>query len=184
MIKIIYFTSLILCLFLLAHPVASRTKKEWKTRVIYQLLTDRFARSDGDKSECDLHKYCGGDFKGIMENLDYITGMGFNAIWISPVLKNTPDSYHGYHMTDLEKININFGTAEELKELIKFCHDRDVWVMVDVVANHVGPVGLDYSEINPFNEESHYHKPCDIHMEDFQTNQWVVEVFNHLIIEL
>ena len=45
----------------------------WKQRTVYQLLTDRYSRSNGDKSSCnDLHNYCGGTFKGIQDNLDYI----------------------------------------------------------------------------------------------------------------
>jgi len=51
---------------LLAAAVNSRTTEEWKSRTVYQLLTDRFARSDGSTQKCtDLHNYCGGTFKGI-----------------------------------------------------------------------------------------------------------------------
>ena len=50
---------------LLATSALSRTTEEWKKRSVYQLLTDRFWRSNGDTSLCDLHNYCGGDFKGI-----------------------------------------------------------------------------------------------------------------------
>lgn len=42
------------------------------------------------------------------------------------------------------------------------CHARDIWVMVDVVANHVGPVGTDYSRVYPFNKSEHYHSNCQI----------------------
>jgi alpha-amylase len=63
------------------------TPEQWKSRTIYQLLTDRFARSDGTKTQCsNLGNYCGGGYKGIMNNLDYISGMGFDAIWISPIV--------------------------------------------------------------------------------------------------
>jgi alpha-amylase len=48
----------------------------------------------------------------------------------------------------------------------------DIWVMVDVVANHVGPVGNDFSQISPFNSPDHYHSNCDI--QDWN-NQWQVE---------
>ncbi len=161
---------------LLCISTSSRTKEEWKTRVIYQLLTDRFAKSDGDTSDCDIRKYCGGTFRGIINNLDYITGMGFNAIWISPIFENTNDSYHGYHMTNLYKINPRFGTEDEFIQLIQACHQRDVWVMVDVVANHIGPVGLNYENIVPFNNPAHYHDYCDINQDDFLHNQYRVEV--------
>ena len=66
---------------------AKHPKEEWISRSVYQLLTDRFAKEDYDFKPCDnLGNYCGGTFNGIKENLDYIAGMGFNAIWISPPL--------------------------------------------------------------------------------------------------
>lgn len=88
--------------------------------------------------------------------------MGFDAIWISPVVENYPGGYHGYWATNWENINPYFGTAQELKDLVAACHSRGMYVMVDVVANHVGPVGTDYSKVYPFNQASHYHNKCDI----------------------
>jgi alpha-amylase len=48
----------------------------------------------------------------------------------------------------------------------------DMWVMVDVVANHIAPVGTDFSKINPLNKAEHYHSDCSIN--DWN-NQWQVE---------
>lgn len=173
--QLIYILVISVTLFSIVHL---RTKEEWKSRVIYQLLTDRFSRTDGSTSSCDLRTYCGGTFRGIMNNLDYITGMGFNAIWISPILENTENSYHGYHMTNLYKINPRFGTEQEFIQMIDACHRNNVWVMVDVVANHIGPVGTDYRNIIPFNNPSHYHDYCIIEQDDFLHNQYRVEVIN------
>ena len=167
---------LMILTFLLLTQILCKSKEEWKTRVIYQLLTDRFARTSGDTSGCDLHNYCGGTYRGIINNLDYITGMGFNAIWISPILENTPGSYHGYHMTNLYNLNSNFGSEQDFIDFVKACHDRDIWVMVDVVANHSGPVGTDYKRVFPFNDASHYHDYCIISNDDFANNQYRVEV--------
>jgi alpha-amylase len=86
--------------------------------------------------------------------------MGFDAIWISPVVDNIDGGYHGYWAANWEKINSNFGSADDLKNLVKECHNRGIWVMVDVVANHVGPVGTDFSRIHPFNKAGHYHSRC------------------------
>lgn len=61
----------------------------WKSRSIYFALTDRVARSSSDTggSSCsNLGNYCGGTFKGLESKLDYIKGMGFDAIWITPVV--------------------------------------------------------------------------------------------------
>jgi alpha-amylase len=170
------FLSILIIITLSINQITSKTKEEWKSRVIYQLLTDRFARTNGDTSGCDLHNYCGGSFRGIINNLDYISGMGFNAIWISPVVENTPGSYHGYHMTNLYTINSNFGSEQDLRDLISACHARDIWIMLDVVANHVGPVGTDYNRVHPFHDAEHYHDVCQINSEDFAKNQARVEV--------
>ena len=156
---------------LLSTSITSKTKDEWKTRSIYQILTDRFARTSSTGS-CTLSQYCGGNYQGIINHLDYIQGMGFNAIWISPIVENYAGSYHGYHLTNLYNFNTNFGTEDDFKNLITQCHNRDIWVMVDVVANHVGPVGTDYSQVYPFNSADHYHDYCDI--TDW-TNQWQIE---------
>lgn len=122
----------------------------WKKRAVYQLVTDRFAKGSGDKSNCNLAAqpyYCGGDFDGIVKNLQYIKNLGFDAIWISPVVDNTDNGFHGYWARNWNKINDHFGGEDGLKRFIKAAHDMDIWVMVDVVANHVGPVGFDYSSI-------------------------------------
>jgi alpha-amylase len=59
-------SSLVLGSALLVAGLASAADANgWKSRAVYQLLTDRFARSNGDTSGCDLHNYCGGDYEGI-----------------------------------------------------------------------------------------------------------------------
>ncbi len=101
-----------LALLVIGLVQMGHTPEEWKARTVYQVLTDRIDSTDGKAgSYCnDLSHYCGGTFKGIQNHLDYIAGMGFDAIWISPIVQNWPGSYHGYHCTDLYKINTNFGS--------------------------------------------------------------------------
>ena len=69
-------------------------------------------------------------------------GMGFDAIWISPMVTNTPNGYHGYWLKDLYGFNPNFGTESDLKALIQDCHSRNMFIMLDVVCNHVGQVDM------------------------------------------
>ena len=96
-------------------------------------MTDRFASESDQSSQCsDLRSYCGGTFNGIAEKLDYIQGLGANAIWISPIPLQTDGGYHGYWQQDITKINPNFGTSDDLKNLINACHQRDIWVMLDM----------------------------------------------------
>lgn len=156
--------------------MAAHSKEEWKSRTIYQVLTDRFAQDSPSTTPChDLHFYCGGTYKGLQANLDYIQEMGFDAIWVSPIVKNTPDGYHGYWVEDLYSLNEEFGTEQDFKDLVTEMHDRNMWIMVDVVANHIGPVGEDYSTIKPFDKQEHYHGTCQISGDDFIHNQWSVE---------
>lgn len=119
---------------------------DWRTRTIYQVLTDRFARSDNSTEECNVvgGQYCGGSWKGIEEKLDYIQGMGFDAIWISPVVAQLPQStidgeaYTAYWAQDLYALNPHFGTEDDLRSLVKAVHSRHMYIMLDVVVNHMG----------------------------------------------
>ena len=156
---------------LLLSTIYCKSKEEWKPRSIYQILTDRFARTS-DTGWCNYSQYCGGNYRGLISKLDYIKGMGFDAIWISPIIENTEGSYHGYHFTNLYNLNYHFGSEDDFKALVSECHNKDIWVMVDVVANHAGPVGTDFGRINPFNRAEHYHDWCEINN---WGNQWEVE---------
>ena len=120
--------SLALCQISLAA-----TPAQWRSRSIYQVLTDRFARTDGSTTApCDTgdRVYCGGSFKGIQTHLNYIQGAGFDAVWISPItaqLKgDTPYgyAYHGYWQQNIYEINSHFGTADDLKSLSDALHSR------------------------------------------------------------
>ena len=173
---------LVVVLLLLALTATAATPRKWAGRSIYQLLTDRFARSDGSTSyACDTNAraYCGGTWKGIVSHLDYIHGMGFTAIWISPITLNlqetTPygQAYHGYWQQNIDALNSNFGTAEDLKTLSSALHDRGMYLMVDVVVNHFGWDGsassVDYSQLTPFNSSSYFHRYCTISQDDYTT---------------
>ena len=98
-----------------------------------QLLTDRFAQDQDPSSPCtDLSTYCGGTFSGIARKLDYIQGLGANAIWISPIPVQTNNGYHGYWQKDIDEVNPHFGSESDLRTLVTECHSRGVWVMLDV----------------------------------------------------
>ncbi|KAI6602090.1 hypothetical protein ACKVWC_010890 [Pyricularia oryzae] len=127
--------------------------------------------SDSGGNSCsDLGQYCGGTFKGLQSKLDYIRGMGFDAIWISPVVENHKGGYHGYWAKDLYAINPKYGTADDLKSLIKAAHDKGFLFMVDVVANHMGNGPISENKPAPLNQESSYHPECKI---DYSNQQSV-----------
>ncbi|KFY16406.1 hypothetical protein V491_05344, partial [Pseudogymnoascus sp. VKM F-3775] len=116
----------------------AKTAAEWRESSIYQVLTDRFATTEGSSPNCSIRDYCGGTWKGIENKLDYIQGMGFDAVWISPVIHNIEDStqwgyaYHGYWGNDPYTLNPHFGTADDLKSLSDALHSRGMSLMIDV----------------------------------------------------
>ncbi|KAF2707853.1 glycoside hydrolase family 13 protein [Pleomassaria siparia CBS 279.74] len=165
-----------------AGVVQAATAEQWRSRSIYQLLTDRFARTDeSTTAPCNVADgdFCGGTWRGIIGQLDYIQDMGFTAIWISPITYNLPErtaygyAYHGYWQQDLYRLNDHFGTADDLKALSQALHDRNMYLMVDVVTNHNGWNGsadtVDYSRFHPFDDAKYYHPYCPITDYDNQT---------------
>ncbi|EAQ92507.1 hypothetical protein CHGG_00742 [Chaetomium globosum CBS 148.51] len=151
-----------------ALPAAS-----WRSQSIYQVVTDRFARTDlSTSAPCDpaAQVYCGGSWRGLIAKLDYIRGMGFTAVWISPVVAQVEveggladgSSYHGYWAKDIWALNAAFGDENDLVELSAELHARDMYLMVDIVTNHMA--------WQP--QASYYHSPCPI---DYDS-QTLVEV--------
>lgn len=118
---------------------------------IYLITPDRFAngnpnndtdstlREKGIDRNNDYARH-GGDITGITASLDYIEEMGFTAIWPSPLLENDMEkqSYHGYAITDLYKVDPRFGTLDEYKNLADEARARGIKLIMDVVSNHCG----------------------------------------------
>ena len=140
---------------------------------LYFVLIDRFARSErtgraDDTDGCTGQGWCGGDLRGILERLDYIQGMGFDCVWISPVVGQPPESedlgpsgtgYHGYWAEDWYAIDRHYGSKEDLKELSAELHERGMCLVLDIVLNHVRPIhsAADVAKVSPFNDTAHYH---------------------------
>ena len=124
---------------------------------MYFLILDRFANDRFLPNGAWNQRYDyrqGGTFKGLTAQLNYLSGLGVKALWLSPVLKNSrPDSqytYPGYDTQDFLHIDERFGsdgtqaTAEqEFEELVAQAHARGIRVIVDTVINHSGQV-FDY----------------------------------------
>ncbi|MBT8219957.1 MAG: alpha-amylase [Bacteroidia bacterium] len=132
----------------------------WSGATIYFLMTDRFY--DGDPQNNFQHDaanppaayrgFMGGDIKGITDKIKegYFTKLGVDAIWFTPVVEQIKGSvdegtgnsfaFHGYWTRDWTALDQRFGTAEELRELVKVAHQNDLKILIDAVANHTGPV--------------------------------------------
>lgn len=118
--------------------------------VIYLITPDRFANGNpandavtGMKEQpnrSDKNGRHGGDLQGIGNHLDYLSGMGFTAIWLNPVLENnmTRVSYHGYSTTDFYKVDPRYGSNQEYRELAQKAHQKGMKLMMDMIFNHIG----------------------------------------------
>ncbi len=106
--------------------------------VIYQIFPDRFSPGHGRawnkvKSLSDIY---GGTLRGIIDNLDYIAGLGFTVLWLNPFFPD--ETHHGYHATDYFAVNPRLGTLDEMRELVDKAHERGIRLLLDFVGNHWG----------------------------------------------
>lgn len=93
------FSAALVLLLATAAGTKALSTEAWQQQSIYSVITDRFARSSpaNTSAECSYRNYCGGTWKGIEDHLDYIQGMGFTAVWISPIVKQLePPTQYGY----------------------------------------------------------------------------------------
>ncbi|MCJ7696554.1 MAG: alpha-amylase family glycosyl hydrolase [Anaerolineaceae bacterium] len=105
----------------------------WVDAVFYEIFVRSFKDSDGDGI---------GDFQGIIQQLDYLNDgdpethddLGVTGIWLMPI--NPSPSYHGYDVTNYFDVNRDYGTLDDLKQLIEEAHARGIHVIMDLVINH------------------------------------------------
>jgi alpha-amylase len=155
-------------------PILGKTyfnsTREWREEFIYFLMVDRFhdgaartpinqvGRSAGFPTPDSFY---GGKIMGITNNLDYIAGLGCTAIWLSPVFENNAGAYHGYNINNYLNIDPNFGTEQDLIDLVDAAHNFKkngqpfpIKIILDVVINHSGDNWFyrteDHPGVSPF----------------------------------
>lgn len=116
-------------------------RKWWKEGVVYQIYTRSFNDSNGDGI---------GDLGGVLKKIDYLDELGVDIIWFNPVYES-PNDDNGYDISNYYKIMNEFGTMEEMDEIISELHNRDMKVVMDLVANHT-------SDEHPWFIESRFSK--------------------------
>lgn len=85
----------------------------------------------------DPYAYHGGDLQGITVKLDELKSLGFTTISLSPVMENADNGFHGYWIEDHFKVENEFGTMEDLQELIDKAHEREMKVILEFVPNYI-----------------------------------------------
>lgn len=143
------------CLILFVYSAISSTyfpsRTDFRDEQVYFVMTTRFY--DGDPSnntQCwdNQNKNAGdpawrGDFKGLIEKLDYIKALGFTAIWITPIVENASGyDYHGYHASNFSKVDHRYESEDvNFQTLIDEAHKRGMKIILDIVLNHTGNFG-------------------------------------------
>ncbi len=132
----------------------------WENANVYFLMTDRFNNGDPsndyehtpDNPPAPYRGYMGGDIKGITRKINdgYFSELGINAIWMTPLVEQITGSvdegtgnsfgFHGYWTRDWTALDSKFGTEADLKEMVAAAHNQGIRILIDVVANHTGPV--------------------------------------------
>ena len=97
-----------------------------KNAVFYEIYPQSFYDTNGDGI---------GDLKGITEKLEYVKGLGCNAIWLNPIY-DSPFMDAGYDVRDHKKIAQRYGTEADLKELLDKAHSMDMHILLDLVPGH------------------------------------------------
>ena len=158
---------------------------------IYFVMTDRFANGDPSNDEAgltgfpavtgydptDIGYFHGGDLKGLTSKLDYIQGLGFNSIWITPPVKQRyvqgdSAAYHGYWGLDFTTIDPHLGTEADFKEFVSEAHKRDLKVIVDIVINHTGDIIKYKGDVYSYSDMDTYpYKDCS--GKKFDVNKYI-----------
>ena len=146
-------------------------RNDFRDESIYFVITTRFY--DGDPSN-NVQCWDGananhgdpcwrGDFKGLIDKLDYIKALGFTAIWVTPIVENASGlDYHGYHARDFSRVDHRYESGDTtFQTLVDEAHARGMKVLLDIVLNHTGNFG-----------EEHL---CKLFTRDWNANQFHIE---------
>lgn len=118
----------------------------WQKEIVYQIYPKSFNDSNGDGI---------GDIKGITEKLGYLSDLGVTMLWICPIYKSPMDD-NGYDISDYFDLAPEFGTMEDLDELIEKANEKGIKIILDLVINHTSDEHKWFEEAIS-NPESKYH---------------------------
>jgi maltose alpha-D-glucosyltransferase / alpha-amylase len=155
----------------------------YKDAIIYEMHVKTFCDSDGDGM---------GDFRGLIEKLDYLQELGITAIWLLPFYPS-PMRDDGYDIADYFDVNPNFGTLDDFRAFLDAAHQRNLRVITELVINHtsdqnpwfqksrraVAAAGagisgddLAYKDFYVWSDTPEKYKDSRIIFKDFETSNW------------
>ena len=100
---------------------------DFKKKVVYQIYPKSFKDTNGTGT---------GDLKGVIEKLDYLQTLDVDYIWLTPFYVS-PQNDNGYDVADYYNIDPSYGTMEDVENLIAEAKKRNIYLMMDMVFNHV-----------------------------------------------
>lgn len=146
-------------------------RRWWQEAVIYQVYLRSFKDANGDGI---------GDFKGLIEKLDYLKELGIDAIWVSPHYQSPMDD-NGYDISDFYKVSEDYGDIDDVKKLIEEAHKREIKILFDLVLNHTSDEHPWFQAARDKNHKDHekyhdyyiWHKPkYDEHGHRMMPTKW------------
>lgn len=121
-----------------AYHVDRRHAPDWvRDAIVYQIFVDRFATAHDQppmRQIGNLTEFYGGTIRGVTEKLDYLSELGVNCLWLSPIMESP--TYHSYNPSSYHDVSQRLGTNDDLRELTAAAHARGMRVLLDFVANH------------------------------------------------
>ena len=155
-----------------------------KDTVWYQIMPDRFCRAKdtpkddkfrawGDFEKPTWRDVYGGNLKGITEKLPYLKELGISGIYMTPIFRS--GSNHKYNTYDYREVDPDFGTEEDLIELIDKAHEMGIRVMLDAVINHCGHEFFAWVDVFKKGKASKYYDWFFINAEDFAKYEFSTE---------
>lgn len=139
---------------------------EWvRDTIWYQIMPDRFCRGDdapkrmplkewNDRETVTGSDFYGGDLRGIIQKLPYLAELGITGIYLLPIFLS--NSNHKYNTFDYEQIDPDFGTEDDVIELVETAHRLGIRVMLDAVFNHSGTEFFAWKDVWENGEHSPY----------------------------
>lgn len=133
--------------------------------VYYEIFVRSFSDSNGDGI---------GDIPGIIRKLDYLKELGIKGIWLTPV--HPSPTYHKYDVKDYRAIDPEYGTINDMKQLVKEAHARDISIIMDYVVNHTSSQHPWFSEAinNPKATSRNYY----IWADESESHRWQAQPYN------
>ncbi len=164
------------------NPADVIAPPDWVSDTVwYQIMPDRFCRDKnapddpkfipwGRKKYFGFNHTYGGNLKGITERLPYLASLGITGLYLTPIF--LAGSYHKYNTFDYRTVDPDFGTEEDLRELVRQAHQRGIRIMLDGVFNHCGTAFFAWQDVCRQGRNSPYYDWFFINQEDFLSERF------------